>query len=278
MRLYPSLVPVVSLVAAWIALAAPPLRAQQPAAVTPAFEVASIKRNTSEGPNNYWQISGPRFIGNKSQIAQLIRMAWGNFQLRLERFPEWIFTEPYDVIAIAPTDVVAGSPSLGQMMRTLLIERFSLAAHTEPRDEPIYALVRARPDGSLGPRLQPPLADCPLARGSTMQPGVCGPGVEPGRMKWGNSGIDGLVLNLARQTGRRVVDETGLAGGFRIDLEFTPQPLSATPPAPGQNEPALPGGLTIFEALQQQLGLKLESRRGTVEVLVIDRIERPTPD
>src|SRR5690349_1564240 len=235
MRRQVSLVPVVSLVIILLGWSAAGLRGQQPSGVeTPAFEVASIKRNTSEGPNNYWQISGKRFVGNKSQIAQLIRMAWGNFQLRLERFPEWIFTEPYDVIANAPADLAPGSQALGRMMRALLAERFKLAAHTEPREEQIYALVKARATGALGPRLQPPVPECPLARGSTIQPGVCGPGVTTGRMQWGNSDIGGLALNLSRQTGRRVVDETGLIGGYKIDLEFTPQPLDAAPPPLGQ--------------------------------------------
>jgi uncharacterized protein (TIGR03435 family) len=86
----------------------------------------------------------------------------------------------------------------------------------------------------------------------------------------------GLALALARQVGRRVIDDTGLAGGYKVDMEFTTRSPEVAPSQPGEPLPPVPDGLTVFEALEQHLGMKLEPRRGAVEVVVIDHIERPT--
>ena len=240
------------------------------------FEVASIKANTSDGPPNYWQISGRRFIGTRSQIIQLVRMAWGDMQIRVDGAPGWTIEDRYDVIANAPVDFVPGAPALRDMMRALLVDRFKLAARLETRQESIYALVPVRANGALGPRLQPPLPECPPVTGASVAPGACGPGVGRGAIKYGNLTMAGLALALAWQVGRRVIDDTGLAGGYKVDMEFTTRALDAAPPQPGEPLPPVPDGLTLFQALEQHLGLKLEPRRGTVEVIVIDHIERPS--
>src|SRR5688572_4504215 len=125
----------------------------------PQFEVASIKLNRSEGPANYWDISGRRFIGSRSQVSELIRLAWGDFQLRIEGAPDWIGRDRYDVIANAGVDIAPDAPALGQMMRALLMERFKLAAHIEPRAVQIYALVLAKPGRQFGPRLRTALTE-----------------------------------------------------------------------------------------------------------------------
>ena len=111
-----------------------------------------------------------------------------------------------------------------------------------------------------------------------MAPGACGLGVSPGRITFGNVTMGNLALLLSRQVGRRVVDETGLPDGYQVDLEFVPQRLQAAPLTPDQSPPAPPEGQTVLDALEEQLGLKLESRSGSVNVLVVDRIERPAPD
>ena len=111
-----------------------------------------------------------------------------------------------------------------------------------------------------------------------MAAGTCGPGVTPGRIKFGNVTMGNVALLLSRQVGRRVVDETGLTDGYQVDLEFVPQRLQAAPPTPDQPPPPPPEGQTVFDAIQEQLGLKLESKKGSVDVLVVDHIERPTPD
>lgn len=244
----------------------------------PQFEVASIKFNRSEGPANYWEISGRRFLGTRSQVSELIRAAWGDFQLRIEGAPDWIARDRYDVIANAGVDIAPPAPALGQMIRALLIERFKLAAHLEPRAVPIYALVLARPGRQFGPRLRAPLAECALLKDGSMAAGACGPGVTAGRITFGNTTMDNLAILLSREVGRRVVNETGLTDGYQVDLEYVPQRLLAAPPTPDQAPTPPPVGMTVLDAVQEQLGLKLESRTGSVDVLVIDHIERPTPD
>jgi len=242
------------------------------------FDVASIKLNTSEGPANYWDISGRRFIGSRSQVSELIRLAWGDFQLRIEGAPDWIGRDRYDVISNASADIAPDAPALGQMMRALLIERFKLAAHLESRSAPPYSLVLAKPGRQLGPRLRTALEECAVVKDGSMAPGACGLGVSPGRITFGNVTMGNLALLLSRQVGRRVVDETGLPDGYQVDLEFVPQRLQAAPLTPDQSPPAPPEGQTVLDALEEQLGLKLESRSGSVNVLVVDRIERPAPD
>lgn len=143
----------------------------------PQFEVASIKANTSDGLPNYWQISGRRFIGTRSQIIQLIRMAFGDMQIRVDGAPGWTIGERYDVIANSPVDITPGTPVLGEMMRALLVDRFKLAARLETRQESIYALVPARTDRGFGQRMQPPIPDCPPVTAASRAPGTCGPGM-----------------------------------------------------------------------------------------------------
>ena len=163
------------------------------------------------------------------------------------------------------------------MLRSLLADRFKLVVRQEKRELPVYALVKARSDGGLGPRMKASAVDCgPTGRGR----GAPAPGSPPGppagcRALITPSGVNfegqttahlATVLGMAvRQT---VIDKTGLVGGFDLQLSFSPD----SAPAPDSNLPSL------FTAVQEQLGLKLESTRAPMEVVVIDSVERPTPD
>jgi len=174
------------------------------------------------------------------------------------------------------------------MLRTLLEERFKLVVHQETRDLPIYALTLARSDGKLGPKLVRSDVDCdkviaelaeairktgrpPL--GPPGQAPPCSTGGPPGKFTGNDITMqmlaDVLIASVNRMDAvdRVVVDRTGLSGGFDLTLEWTPDELVAAS-----------SGASIFTALQEQLGLKLEPTRGPVEVIVIDHVERPTPD
>lgn len=160
------------------------------------------------------------------------------------------------------------------MLRTLLTERFTLAFHRETREVPIYALVVARADGKLGPQLLPStLAECaertpPNNTGSAPIP--CGGGfARVGDLAGRAVAFPVLAANLSNAADRPVVDRTGLTGTFDWQLRWTPDPLPPTQPL---------DTVTLFTALQEQLGLRLDSTHGPVEVLVIDSVERPTPD
>ena len=173
------------------------------------------------------------------------------------------------------------------MLRALLYERFKLRVHTEQRELPVYHLVTARRDWKLGPQLRPSAVDCEAVR-STRAPGprpaddgsepTCRPSfdanVREGTMtvKVEGESMTSLARTLlSSETRRTVLDKTGLAGTFDIQLTFIPEPLPGLP-----RMPASENGVSLFTAIQEQLGLKLEAERGLVEVLVIDGAERPT--
>jgi uncharacterized protein (TIGR03435 family) len=169
------------------------------------------------------------------------------------------------------------------MLRSLLAERFGLVVHTETKEEAIYALTVAKP-GKLGSGL------VEFKAGSCQEFDPANPPTAPtpgkpaalpcGRMRSGRTGIVGVGVRLADLIdkislllGRTVVDQTGLTGKYDINLQWpSPPPSSSDAPAPARSEDGSP----IFSALREQLGLKLESRKGPVEVLVIDRATKPT--
>jgi uncharacterized protein (TIGR03435 family) len=175
------------------------------------------------------------------------------------------------------------------MLQTLLADRFGLRTHREMREMPIYALVMARKDGALGPQLVRSTIDCAkwmaekrpqLGAGSAspVAPGgkrpVCTLLANRRFITAGTQTMQQLTGPLQSFTGRPVVDRTGLAGAFDFDLQWTSSPI---PPAPGAAPPP-DDGPSIFVALQEQLGLRLEPGRAPFDVVVIDAIHRPTPD
>jgi uncharacterized protein (TIGR03435 family) len=199
--------------------------------------------------------------------------------------PDWIESERFDIEAKADREYApqadGPAPELLAMMRNLLAERFKLAVHHESRDQPVYALVAARADKALGPQLRRVDVDCaaeaaramaarrggappPQTDANKMPP--CGARVRPGQIMARGTTLQQLTRGLSQFLGRTVIDRSGLPGTFDIDLEWAPE------------ETADAKGPSIFTAVQEQLGLKLESERAPVDVLVIDRVERPDPD
>jgi uncharacterized protein (TIGR03435 family) len=235
------------------------LVAQQP---TPAFEVASVKPNTS-GISN--AIAPSRGNGSYSASNVALKSLIANaYQVRIFQIagdPAWLTTERFDIIARGPE----GTPDSQRpaMLRTLLAERFKLAAHFETREQQVYALVLQRNDGRLGPNLKPSAPDAtPRGPFTSVQNGIA-------RVNGTAVTVDDLAVVLASSNFRQmVINRTGLDSRFDLDLRFTPESSSA----------AAPEFPSIFTAVQEQLGLKLEASRGPVDVLVIDSVERPTPD
>jgi uncharacterized protein (TIGR03435 family) len=229
-----------------------------------------------ESPSNNWRRTPGRLDFHNSQLIELIKAAWGDFSLRVEGAPAWLRTDRFDVVVQFPAETPSETSML--MLRALLIERFQLVARLESREVPTYALVMNRADRTPGPRLKPGLPECGPDK-STPLPPQCGSGMGAGHAQFGSFDMASLAkfLGFSPAVGRPVVDETGLPGRFSVDLTFAPAPAAAP-----VNGPALPpadsDAPSIFQALQDQLGLKLESRRGTVPVLIIDRVEPPMPD
>jgi uncharacterized protein (TIGR03435 family) len=246
----------------------------------PRFDVASVKQDTSgEQPSNNWQASPGRINYQNSQILQLIRAAFGDFSLRAEGFPEWTVSERYDVEVRFPADTPG--PTTSQMLRQLLIDRFKMVARLETRQVQVYELVMARPDRIPGPQLKP--ADSTCAPGPQDAPSECRPriSVSGGTLLLPYNTMAGFARTLTTMQGmlgRPVIDKTGLTGNYSISLTFTgaeaPDPRGPVggAPAPASDAPS------IFTALQEQLGLRLNGAEGPVQFIAIDRIERPTPD
>ncbi len=169
------------------------------------------------------------------------------------------------------------------MLRGLLEERFQLRTHFESREQPIYALVLSDENGELGPQLRRRTVECAAIAAGTATGEPCGGQIVPGRVFSRGVSIPQLVSGLARlmpNVGRLVVDRTGLTGTYDLDLTWTPDQLPSadrnTMPMP--TAPIDPNGPSLFTALQEQLGLKLESARGPVPVLMIDSVDLPTAD
>src|SRR5688572_19554265 len=274
--------------------------AQSPPAAS--FDVVSVKRNSSGGGRMMRNTPGNLSAFNVP-VRELILMAFQVQSSQIVGAPDWAETEGYDVEArfdpaAAPPAPPPAQPRMLVMLRTLLQDRFGMVARTETREMPVLALRVARSDGRLGAQIKPSAVDCAApnaARGRGPIDGRGGPpppgtpfslGERPacgGRGGFGQLLIGGMPMaqfarQLSQLTNSIVIDRTGLTGGYDIDLKFSPTPgqLPPGPPPPGVELPPIdPNGPSLFAALQEQLGLKLENERGPVEVVVIEKIERP---
>jgi uncharacterized protein (TIGR03435 family) len=254
----------------------------------PRFDVASVKP-TAGGQvrvgDKIWTTAGLNFKPGGAfeavnvTLGSIIRFAYGLRDFQTVGAPEWVDTERFDIQARGPQ----GAPDSDNPLRlqSLLAERFALNVHRETRDRPSYALVLARADGSLGPRLR--RSQVPSASG--LGNGQCAPPGPPGPFNLRLCGVTMAQLAdryLQMYMDRTVIDRSGLAGGFDLVLHFENRMIPGVglggglPPSPQAAEPPAPDAVSIFTALEEQLGLKLEPQTGPAEVLVIDHVERPT--
>jgi len=271
-----------------------PAQAPDPNA-TLTYEAASVKPNKSgvQG-SSIRRFPGGRLQATNMPLRALITFAYQVQGFQLVEDPAWIRNDTFDIVAKMEGDPPPVMPGTGPdphmvAMRTLLAERFKLVVRRETREMDIYALVLARPDGKLGPALKPTTQDCAAmiaaARGGPPpgpppgpnSPVVCGMRGLPGRLVAGAMPMSLLASNLSGQVQRIVVDRTGLSGAWDFEITFAPErPLN---PPPGVEFPAAdPNAPSLFTAMQEQLGLKLQSTKGPVEVLVVERVEQPISD
>ena len=244
------------------------------------FEVASVKPSPADvQAPGIRPIQGNRFLAVGMTTRTLMQVAYGRqgtlLSTQIISDVTWLDSERFDITAISEALTAPGDrfTTLRGLLQRLLRDRFQAQVHVETRTLPIYELVMARQDGRPGPQLRPPAAPCVDFFGvSSNGVPTCGfTRVRPG--DWAARSIDlGLfATNLAflPEVGRVVRDRTGLQERFDLELRFNPQAVPAGDLSP---DPSL------FTALQEQLGLKLQPSRGPVEVLAVDRIERPTAD
>ena len=235
--------------------------------------VASVKENRDADARALSEYSpGGRLSATAASAMLLLGMAYRRQPYLIVGAPGWVWTKRYDVQAKADGNP---APSQQDLLQALLKDRFGLVAHKETREMPIFALVLARKDGKLAPRMSASDFDCAAYRAGPH------PLPEPGRtppcaMRVGPAALSGkaitmalLAAGLSGLMNRTTVDRTGLAGVFDVELTWTPE---QAPSETASNADMPP----LVTALMEQLGLKLVSEKGPVEVLVVERIQEPT--
>jgi uncharacterized protein (TIGR03435 family) len=247
-------------------VAVPPIQQPTPAGGAPvedkrpAFAVASVKPNRSgeSALNNRFTPTQAAYINYPVRV--LINDAYRVNPDRLVGGPEWIRSERFDVLGSIPPE---SRPADRQMMLQRLLEvRFGLKHHREVREVPVYQLVRARTDGRLGPGLRPSTIDC----SGPPQTSKCRTMIGFNEINGRGTLWQSLELPLQLGLDRPTVDRTGLSGNFDIELKWS-RDISPTGDQP-----------SVFTALEEQLGLKLQPGRAPLDVMVIDAVSRPMPD
>jgi bla regulator protein BlaR1 len=240
------------------------LRAQSQPATSPAFEVASVKLNKSGTRGGRINTEAGRLTITNIPLVTCILAAYELQRYQFSGEPGWVGTERYDIVAKADTPV--GDHQLMLMLQGLLAERFKLASHHATKELPGYALVV----GKNGPKLH--------------EVEVAGKGWvrnNPGGMTGQEVSMRELALSLSARLGLPVVDLTGIKGVYELKLEWTPDASQSKNLAEAKDNPLVeftgdPNGPSIFTALQEQMGLKLEPRKVPTETVVVDHIERPS--
>lgn len=234
--------------------------AQQPAA-RPAFEVASIKPSRGGELNYGFKFMPRRFEAQNTPVRFLIQFAWNVRDFQVSGGPGWAGSDHYNIEAV--TEEGVGIDRHRLMVQALLEDRFQLKVHHESRESQVYTLVPAKG----GIKLQPSAQNCDAS-------GVCG------RYSASSNGMDATAITLdafatalSQMMGRQVTDKTGYTEKFDLHLKWADP---ATPGLAPDDSTSASTGESIFTVLQRQLGLKLESTKGPVELLVIDRLERPS--
>ena len=283
---------------------APQIRAQsQPASAAPlpSFEVGSIKPDKGGGRGVFLRMRpGGGFSASNVSVKMLIGYAYNIANFQVSGGPNWLNSERYDIEAKSENPAgddprkMSGEQfkhqqdQLKLMVQSLLADRFKLALRHETKELPVYALVVAK----NGPKLQvaknmpAPEPTNPSGPKRAPFPGG-GMMMRPGHLEGRSAPVSFLAQTLARQLGRTVIDKTGLSGNYDFTLEWTPEEREQQmfkgagdgEPGRGPTESAPPpdsSGPSIFTAVQEQLGLKLESQKGPVEILVIDQVEKPS--
>ena len=258
--------------------------------VRPSFEVTSVRANTSGETRASMQFTpAGDFTAVNQPVRVLLNFAFQLPLFRVEGMPDWFTTERFDVRAKAPAglSIEPLAEVRGQLLRSLLEDRFKLKARLLTKESPAMIVTLARQDGSMGPRFRKSDVDCAAAVGAAR-----GRGADPSAPRQPVCALGGgsmgaicgravtmaqIIQGLSGVYQRTVVDNTGLEGRFDFDLSFTPD----NPGGPGV---AFGGGgcggvsgdrPALSTALQEQLGLRITAGRAPVEVLVIDSAERP---
>jgi uncharacterized protein (TIGR03435 family) len=283
------------LVSAWPNYSQTQSQSAAPAPPTYQYDVISIKPNIGSGQGGVTS-SPDGFSRRAATITGLIFSGYGlRYPEQLIGAPAWLESEKFDVDAKMDSSVMDTLQKMTQedrtaarqqMMQSLLADRLKLVAHRETRELPVYTLTIAK----SGLEMKEAKAGDTYANGFKL-PGGRGGGAGSALYQMGPSGVmitsqgttvPQLITTLAREVGRMIVDKTGLTGNYDFVLQYTLEgfrprtDLSEPPVGSGMVLPPDFGAISIFTALPEQLGLKLESVKALVEVVVIDHVERPS--
>jgi uncharacterized protein (TIGR03435 family) len=249
------------------AFAIPTLRPQQSAPLS--FEVASIKPATPGDRGGKFAImqGGHQFVVRNYKVKDLVSFAYNLPPRLISGGPAWSEVDAYNILAATPGEARPNLDEQMAMMRTLLADRFKLEFHTEPKETSVYALTVTKGGIKFNETAQPNIATQLV---NTIFP------AEKAHLPARNATMDQFASMLQRGVvDRPVVDKTNLTGKYDFDLEWTydeTQFGGNLPPIATPND----GKPDLFSALQQQLGLRLESSRAAVDTIVIDRVQKPS--
>ena len=247
------------------------------------FEVAAIKRGADSGGRGGVGVApGGRVTVTNVPVRFMIRFAYNVQDFQIDAGPAWMNTENYDIVAKASENIRLDEARA--FLQTLLADRFNLVIHRETKEVPVYELQVAKSGLKLGPSQQnncvvfdpqnPPKPAEPL-------PHYCGNiGRRPSSIEAYSVPMEKFVATLAGVLERQVIDKTGITGNVDVNLEFAPSEARVSGP-PGV-EPAKEAGAaadqrpSIFVAIQEQLGLRLQSAKASGDALVVERLDRPS--
>jgi uncharacterized protein (TIGR03435 family) len=255
--------------AAWAIPAPPAAMRPMPADARPVFEVASIKPSNPDAQGKLFTIRGRQVLTINTTVNDLITFAYGLHPRQIAGGPAWLETEKFDVTGQPDIEGVPSQPQLRLLVERLLADRFKLTFHREKKELSVYAIVV----GNKGPTLTKSAATANSLPSLLFR----GLGVLPAA----NASIADLAMVMQQAVlDRPVVDQTGLAGRFDFTLTWTPdetqfQSMGVRIPPRAADAPGPPG---LFTAIQEQLGLKFESTKAAVDVIVVDQIQRPSPN
>jgi uncharacterized protein (TIGR03435 family) len=268
-------------------------QAQNTPAAALVYDVASIKPNKSADDRTKLIYSPDGLTGTNVTVQMLVRLGYGIQDNQISGAPTWFNSETYNIDAKMDSSVAHEMREMSEdqrkfarqrMLEALLAERFKLTAHRETKDLPVYALVIAK----NGPKLLKAKPGDAYADGFK---GIDGLPAGPHNMVLRGRGefkaqaqpISALARALSHALGRPVLDKTGLTGEYDIALQWAPESQATmfrgaedSQQSTGSKPSADSSGPSIFTAIQEQLGLKLELQKGSGEVLVIDHVEKPS--
>jgi uncharacterized protein (TIGR03435 family) len=252
----------------------------------PRFEVASIKPGDPVADRGSFGFPPGRFVQENMNLFNTVLAAFRVRPDQLAALPDLARRERFTINAKLPEGT--RPPDGVLMLRALLVDRFKMRYHIERKEEDAFNLVLAKKDGPLGPQLRSSAVDCAARLAAVRQKqdvprlpsgaAECGVRNGPGVINFGGMPMSALAQMLSNQTGRQVVDRTGITGNVDVDLHWSLQSTAlranpdATLPVPLDDAPS------VFTAIQEQLGLKFENGKAVVDRLIIDHIERPEFD